>query len=70
MPNRVVQYHIARLKDKDPNVRLKAVKELELLGHPDALEPLQVLYANDGDPDVRKAAQDAGRSIFLGNKEG
>lgn len=62
---RVVEYHIARLKDKNPDVRLKAIKELELLADPDALEPLRAVYDNDVDVQVRKAAQEAGRSIYL-----
>jgi HEAT repeat protein len=65
---RVVEYHIARLKDKSPEVRLKAIRELELLGDPDALEALRSVYDNDGNADVRKAAQEAGRSIFLKQK--
>ena len=66
---RVVEYHINRLKDKSPEVRLKAIQELELLGDPDALDPLRFVYDNDENVDVRKAAQDAGRSIFLKSRE-
>lgn len=62
---RVVEYHISRLKDKNPDVRIKAIKELELLADPAALEPLRDLYDNDDNIDVRKAAQAAGRTIFL-----
>ncbi len=61
---KLVNYHVARLQDKDAAVRLKAILELELLGHPDALEPLQRLYRNEPDLEVRKAAQAAGRTIF------
>lgn len=67
---RIVDYHINRLKDKRPEIRLQAIKELELLGDADALEALQWVYANDEDVDVRKAAQQAGRSIFLKTKTG
>lgn len=65
---RLVAYHISRLKDKSADVRLKAIKELELLGDSDALEPLQDVYKNDSELQVRKAAQEAGRSIFLKNQ--
>jgi HEAT repeat protein len=66
---RVVQYHIARLKDKRPDIRLQAIRELELLADPDALAPLKVVYTNDEDPEVRRVAQEAGRTIFLKNQQ-
>lgn len=62
--SKLVNYHVARLQDKDAAVRLKAIRELELLGHPDALEPLQRLFMTDPEFEVRKAAQIAGRKIF------
>jgi HEAT repeat protein len=62
---KLVDYHIARLQDKDASARLKAIHELELLGHSDALEPLQRIYRSDPELAVRKAAQEAGRAIFL-----
>lgn len=62
---RIVQYHIARLKDKRSEVRLAAIHELELLEDPDALEPLQEVFNHDEDPEVRRVAQEAGRAIFL-----
>lgn len=64
---KLVEYHINRLKDKSPELRLKAIKELELLADPDALQALRDLFENDDNHDVRKAAQEAGRSIFLKN---
>jgi HEAT repeat protein len=66
---RMVAYHISRLKDKNPAVRLKSISELALLGDPDALEALQEVYESDDDSEVRKAAQEAGRSIFLKSKQ-
>jgi HEAT repeat protein len=66
---RMVAYHINRLQDKNPAVRLKAINELALLGDTDALEALQAVFQNDVDGEVRKAAQDAGRAIFLKNKQ-
>lgn len=65
---RLVEYHISRLQDKNPDVRLKSINELALLGDPDALEVLQQVYQNDVEAEVRKAAQEAGRAIFLKNK--
>lgn len=67
--NRLVNYHIGRLQDKNPGVRLKAIHELALLADPAALESLQDVFRNDPDPDVRRAAQDAGRSIFLKQRD-
>ena len=62
---RILAYHIARLQDKNREVRLKAISELELLADAEALEALQTVYKSDSDGEVRKAAQDAGRKIFL-----
>ncbi len=62
---RLVQYHIGRLKDKNADVRLKAIHELALLADTDALDALQEVYRSDAVLDVRKAAQEAGRLIFL-----
>ena len=70
MPNRVVDYHIGRLKDKSPDVRLKSINELKLIGDAAALEPLEQLFHTDSDPEVRKAAQIAGRDIFLKQRKG
>jgi HEAT repeat protein len=56
------------LQDKDPAVRLKAIKELELLNDTDALSELERLYTQDENTEVRKAAQEAGRNIFLKNQ--
>ena len=62
---KLVTYHIARLKDKNAEVRLSSIHELAELGDPEALDALQETYRTDTDPDVRKAAQEAGRQIFL-----
>lgn len=66
---RIVSYHIGRLQDKNPEVRLKSINELAQLGDTDALQALQEVFENDPDMDVRKAAQEAGRSIFLKNQQ-
>ena len=67
---RIVAYHIGRLQDKSVPVRLKAINELALLGDPEALEALQTVFKRDPDAEVRKAAQEAGRTIFLKQKQG
>lgn len=67
---RVVTYHIGRLQDKNPDVRLKSIKELELLATSEALEALEGVFKNENElPEVRKAAQEAGRNIFLKQKQ-
>lgn len=63
--NRIVAYHIARLQDKNPEVRLRSINELKLLADPAALDALQAVYRDDPVLEVRRAAQAAGRIIFL-----
>jgi hypothetical protein len=65
---RLAAYHIERLKDKDPQIRLKSVNELLLLEDPTCLDALEQLYRFDPDPEIRKAAQEAGKTIFLANR--
>lgn len=68
--NRVLTYHLSRLQDKSAEVRLKAIKELELLAsgeetlQNEVLEALKVAYSTDTDSEVRRAAQEAGRVIY------
>lgn len=70
MPDkRIISYHLSRLQDKNRDVRLKAIHELGLLGDPDTLEALQEVFRSDPDPDIRKAAQEAGRAIFVKKRE-
>jgi len=69
MSKRVVEYHIGRLKDKNPDVRLKSISELKLIGDPAALEPLEEVFRSDAEADIRKAAQDAGLEIFMKKKK-
>jgi HEAT repeat protein len=66
---KLVEYHIGRLRDKNPDVRLKAIGELALLADADALEALESVFKNDTNSDVRKAAQEAGRAVFLKLKD-
>ncbi len=62
---KLVTYHIARLKDKNADVRLSSIHELAEIGDPEALAALQEAYRTDADLEVRKAAQEAGRQLFL-----
>lgn len=62
---KIVQYHISRLRDRQREVRLASIRELEEMGDSDALEPLQNVFLSDTDIEVRRAAQAAGRNIFL-----
>ncbi len=67
---KLVAYHLGRLQDRSAAVRLKAITELALIGDPEALDALQAIYKSDPDPDVRKAAQEAGRKLFLNKQKG
>lgn len=66
---RIVAYHISRLQDKSADVRLKAISELSHLADQEALDALRSVFENDSDLTVRKAAQEAGRTVFLKLKE-
>lgn len=70
LQSRLVTYHLGRLSDPNPDVRLKSIAELEQLGDATALDALEQLYKNDRDARVRKAAQAAGRAIYLKGKQG
>lgn len=65
---KLLDYHLSRLNDKRADIRLEAIRELELLEAVEALEALQTIFANDPDLNVRKAAQEAGRAIFRKQK--
>ena len=62
---RMINYHISRLSDKRASVRLDAINELVLLDAYSAMTVLREIFENDGDPEVRKAALKAGRTLFL-----
>ncbi len=68
MPRRV-EYHIARLKDKNPRVRADSARELGLLGDPAALEALEALFRIEDDPQVKQAIQAAGRKLYMKKSE-
>ncbi|GAB4553771.1 MAG: hypothetical protein OHK0023_23160 [Anaerolineae bacterium] len=67
--NKLIEYHIKRLEDKSTEVRLKAIQELRLIGSAVALSALERVFRTDEDPAVRRAAQEAGREIYLKNQE-
>lgn len=62
---KIVAYHVGRLKDKNPDIRLKSIDELAQLGSAEALDALRAVFETDPVLEVRRAAQDAGRAIFL-----
>ena len=66
---RLIAYHVARLKDKNPQVRLASIEELLLLEATDALSALEELFRTDTDIEVRKAAQEAGKVLFRKKQE-
>lgn len=55
MAQRVVEYHLARLKDKRAAVRLDAVQQLLLLKADVPTETFLEAYNGEADPDVLKA---------------
>ncbi len=62
---RMIAYHIARLKDKNPEVRLKSIHELDLLEAVEAFDALEALYRSESDPQVKEAARQLGRKLYL-----
>lgn len=64
LSKKLLAYHLARLKDKNPAVRVKSIQELQELGDIDALDALREVFKTDPDIDVRKAAQAAGLAIY------
>ncbi len=62
---RLITYHMARLKDKNPGVRIKSIEELALLGATEAYPAMEEMFRTDPVTEVRRAAQKAGRVLFL-----
>ena len=62
--DQLVVYHMSRLQDKRPEVRLGAIAELELLEATEAYSALEELYRSDPDRDVKRRAQAAGRVLY------
>jgi vesicle coat complex subunit len=61
---RMIAFHLARLQDKNPEVRIRAIKELALLDATETYDTMEQLFRTDPDPEVRRAAQEAGRALF------
>lgn len=55
---------VGRLQNPDREIRLEAIRQLELIGGEDVLGPLARVYATDPDPEVRRLAQQAGKHIY------
>lgn len=68
---KVIAFHISRLKDKRSDVRLGAIGELEALGAAaaPALDALKQCFEDSTEPEVKNAAQQAGYKIYLATKE-
>ncbi len=62
---RMIAYHLSRLKDKRPDVRIKSIQELALLQATQAFDALEEIFRTDDNPLVRKAAQEAGKTLYL-----
>ena len=64
--DRVVQFHISRLKDRSLEVQLNTIQELKLLGAQaeSAMPALRELFETSENIEVKKAAQDAGLVIY------
>ena len=62
--DRMIAYHIARLQDKNPEVRLKSIRELDLLNAVSAMDALEALYRQETDDTVRKAARQLGLKLY------
>lgn len=64
---KLLAYHIGRLSDKNPEIRLRSIHELMELGDIEALSALEEVFRNDPEQEVREAARSAGRTIFIQN---
>jgi HEAT repeat protein len=69
MTNKLIAYHLERLKSNRPDVRLDAIRELRLLGDPSVLNVLEQVFKSDPEADVRTAAKEAGKEIFFKNRK-
>lgn len=68
--DKIIQFHIARLKDKNSEVLLKTITELERYAEKAkaALPLLEMLYKTSEDESVKNAAKQAGRNIYFAVK--
>ena len=61
---RLVDYHVKRLKNKRDDIRLEAIQELIQLDAIEALADLEFVYRNDTNDTVRRAAKNAGKTLY------
>ena len=68
---KVLAFHMSRLKDKRPDVQLNAIIELEAMGAnaEDAMPALRECFLNASDDQVKAAAQRAGLAIYKAVKD-
>lgn len=68
--DKMIDFHISRLKDKQADVLLRTIEELVKFGSKAerALPALEAVYKTATDPIVRDAAHRAGRTIFFAAK--
>jgi len=69
--DKIVDYLIARLQDNRPDVRLKAIQELDALGAKAvaAVGALKSCYDKSDEKEVKQAARETGYKIFMAAKE-
>ncbi len=69
--DKVLQFHISRLKDRNQEVVLRTIEELIKFGAAaeEALPALEQLFRTSEDPLVKKAVQVAGKEIHQKVKE-
>ncbi len=60
----LIFYYTAWLRVVDASVRLKAIEGLRRVGDGSVLPALEHIYNTDANPDVRKAARDAGFDLY------
>lgn len=70
--DKIIDFHISRLKDKNPQVQLKSIEGLLALKEKAAraIDALRVCYENSDDEVVKKAARQAGFDIFMATRNG
>ncbi len=70
--DKMIDFHISRLKDRQAEVLLRTIEELLKFGAKAerALPALEAVYKSATDPNVKEAAHRAGRTIFFATKSG
>ncbi|HML20183.1 MAG TPA: HEAT repeat domain-containing protein [Aggregatilinea sp.] len=66
---KLIAYHMLRLSDKNPSIRIQSIEELALLEATEAYSALETLFRTDPDETVRRTAQKAGRVLYLKLRE-